>query len=60
MYISLLNNPHSPRPYRQLRDHYEKLGMTIEANAFTAFLMDNFGDLPPLKDADDPPANPES
>jgi len=46
LYKALLDNPHAPKPYRDLRTYYEKLGKHDEANAFTFLLKEVFDELP--------------
>jgi hypothetical protein len=48
LYQDLLNNPHAPKPYRELKDHYYKLGRYDEANAFAFLLRNVFNELPPI------------
>lgn len=42
-FIQLLDKPHAPKIYRELRDAYQKQGKNNEAEAFSSLLEKKFG-----------------
>jgi hypothetical protein len=46
IFFELLQYPNSPKPYRQMRDLYRKMGKIHESNAFTHLLEVKFKKLP--------------
>ena len=48
IYISLLNNPCTPKVYRDLREYYYSAGMYDEAEGFALLLKEEFNEIADL------------
>lgn len=44
LFVALLDNPATPRPYRDLERAYRSQGLEAEAAGFEAVLRDEFGE----------------
>jgi hypothetical protein len=45
LYLEMLKYPNGAKPYRELSEHYLKMGRTAEATAYLLLISQRFGEM---------------